>query len=77
MRSNRSPQLSDESLVDKMKANLAADGYKFRAWWTPSCSARNSSIAASPTRPARPKRRRPQPPGGKLIKDRFPEGALT
>lgn len=28
---NRSPQLSDEALVDKMKANLAADGYKFRA----------------------------------------------
>lgn len=28
---NRSPQLSDEALVDKMQANLAADGYKFRA----------------------------------------------
>ena len=28
---NRSPQLSDESLVDKMKANLAADGYPFRS----------------------------------------------
>ncbi|HEX4635489.1 MAG TPA: DUF1592 domain-containing protein, partial [Rhizomicrobium sp.] len=28
---NRSPQLSDESLIDKMDANLAADGYKFRA----------------------------------------------
>ena len=25
------PQLSDEALVDKMKTNLAADGYKFRA----------------------------------------------
>ena len=28
---NRSPQLSDEALVDKMKTNLAADGYKFRS----------------------------------------------
>lgn len=28
---NRSPQLSDESLVDKMKTNLATDGYRFRA----------------------------------------------
>jgi Protein of unknown function (DUF1592)/Protein of unknown function (DUF1588)/Protein of unknown function (DUF1585) len=28
---NRSLQLSDESLVDKMDANLVADGYKFRA----------------------------------------------
>ena len=28
---NRSLQLSDEALVDKMKANLAADGYRFRA----------------------------------------------
>jgi hypothetical protein len=28
---NRSPQLSDESLVDKMKVSLTADGYKFRA----------------------------------------------
>ncbi len=28
---NRSLQLSDESLVDKMKANLEADGYRFRA----------------------------------------------
>ncbi len=28
---NRSLQLSDESLVDKMTANLKADGYKFRA----------------------------------------------
>jgi len=28
---NRSLQLSDESLVDKMKTGLAADGYRFRA----------------------------------------------
>ncbi len=28
---NRSLQLSDEALVDKMKAGLAADGYKFRS----------------------------------------------
>ena len=28
---NRSPQLSDESLVDNMKTNLPADGYKFRS----------------------------------------------
>jgi len=28
---NRSLQLSDESLVDKMKAALASDGYRFRA----------------------------------------------
>ncbi|HSS14774.1 MAG TPA: DUF1592 domain-containing protein, partial [Rhizomicrobium sp.] len=28
---NRSPQLSDESLVDKMKTGLAADGYRLRA----------------------------------------------
>ena len=28
---NRSLQLSDESLVDKMKAGLASDGYRFRA----------------------------------------------
>jgi hypothetical protein len=28
---NRSLQLSDESLVDQMKAGLAADGYRFRA----------------------------------------------
>jgi hypothetical protein len=28
---NRSLQLSDESLVDKMRTGLEADGYKFRA----------------------------------------------
>jgi len=28
---NRSPQLSDEALVDKMETSLVADGYKFRA----------------------------------------------
>ncbi len=28
---NRSPQLSDEALVDKMTTNLVKDGYKFRA----------------------------------------------
>ncbi len=28
---NRSLQLSDESLIDEMKANLKADGYRFRA----------------------------------------------
>jgi hypothetical protein len=27
----RSPQLSDEALIDRMKANLAANGYRFRA----------------------------------------------
>jgi hypothetical protein len=28
---DRSLQLSDDSLIDKMKTNLASDGYRFRA----------------------------------------------
>ena len=71
---NRSPQLSDESLVDKMNANLAADGYKFRALvetivQSPQFLDRRieqTTAAATPPAP-QPK----QPAGGKLIKTDF------
>jgi hypothetical protein len=68
---NRSPQLSDESLVDKMKTNLAADGYKFRSLvdtivLSPQFLDRRATDQASmPQAPA------PQPAGGKLIKTDF------
>jgi hypothetical protein len=67
---NRSPQLSDESLVDKMQANLAADGYKFRALvdtiiLSPQfLNRRMTQNAASPPAP-------PKPASGKLIKANF------
>jgi len=71
---NRSPQLSDESLVDKMNANLTADGYKFRALvetivQSPQFLDRrieHTTAAATPLSP-QPK----QPAGGKLIKTDF------
>jgi hypothetical protein len=66
---NRSPQLSDESLVDQMKANLADDDYKFRALvetivLSPQFLNRRIDEVAAPMAP--------QPPaGGKLIKADF------
>ena len=72
---NRSPQLSDESLVDKMNANLAADGYKFRALvetivQSPQFLDRRieQTTAAATPQPAQAPR---QPAGGKLIKTDF------
>jgi hypothetical protein len=67
---NRSPQLSDESLVDKMKTNLAADGYKFRSLvdtiiLSPQFLNRRIDDQANVPTPA------PQPAGGKLIKADF------
>ncbi|HEX4637614.1 MAG TPA: DUF1585 domain-containing protein, partial [Rhizomicrobium sp.] len=74
---NRSPQLSDESLIDKMDANLAADGYKFRALvetvvQSPQFLDRRlpeTTAAAAP--PPQSKSA-----GGKLIKTDFRKGAL-
>lgn len=65
---NRSPQLSDESLVDQMKANLAANGYTFRSMV--------ETIVLSPqflnrrlvNEAAAPQVVPSQPTGGKLIK---------
>jgi hypothetical protein len=66
---NRSPQLSDESLVDKMKANLAAEGYTFRSMvdtivQSPQFLSRRVVTEQAGT-PA------PQPDGGALIKADF------
>jgi hypothetical protein len=71
---NRSPQLSDESLVDKMKTNLAADGYKFRALVDTiilSPQFLDRSITEDASAPVAPL----QPAGGKLIKADFRKGA--
>jgi hypothetical protein len=61
---NRSPQLSDESLVDKMKTNLAADGYKFSSMVDTivlNPQFLNRRVIDQASTPA------PQPAGGKLI----------
>jgi hypothetical protein len=61
---NRSPQLSDESLVDQMKSNLAADGYKFGSMVDTivlSPEFLNRHVTDQISTPA------PQPAGGKLI----------
>jgi hypothetical protein len=61
---NRSPQLSDESLVDKMKTNLAADDYKFRSMVDTivlNPQFLNRHVADPASTPA------PQAAGGKLI----------
>ncbi len=61
---NRSPQLSDESLVDKMKTNLAADGYKFSSMVDTivlNPQFLNRHVIDQASTPA------PQPAGGKLI----------
>ncbi|HEX4270098.1 MAG TPA: DUF1592 domain-containing protein [Rhizomicrobium sp.] len=68
---NRSPQLSDESLVDRMKTNLTANGYTFRSLvetivLSPQfLDRRISGEAEAPPAP------QPQPAGGKLIKTDF------
>jgi hypothetical protein len=67
---NRSPQLSDESLVDQMKANLASNGYTFRSMvdtiiLSPQFLNRRVTDEAATPQPA------PQPAGGKLIKADF------
>ena len=65
---NRSPQLSDESLVDKMKTNLAADGYPFRSLVdtiVQSPQFLNRRVTEQASTPAS------QPAGGKLIKADF------
>jgi hypothetical protein len=69
---DRSLQLSDESLVDKMQANLVANGYRFRALvetivLSPQFLDRRTMDAPAATVPAQP----PQPVGGKLIKTDF------
>jgi hypothetical protein len=67
---NRSTQLSDESLVDKMQANLAADGYKFRALVDTiilSPQFLNRRINQNAAQPPAP----PKPASGKLIKADF------
>ncbi len=69
---NRSPQLSDESLVDKMTANLTADGYKFRALvdtviLSPQFLNRRVTDSPSPAQPAAPEK----PAAPKLIKTDF------
>ncbi len=65
---NRSPQLSDESLVDSMKTNLAADGYRFRSLVDTiilSPQFRNRRVIEQTSVPA------PHPDGGQLIKADF------
>ena len=74
---NRSPQLSDESLVDKMKTNLAADGYKFRALvdtivLSPQFLNRRVADAPSPAQA----RRTGKAGRAQADQDRFPQGAL-
>ena len=68
---DRSPQLSDESLVDKMKTNVATDGYKFRSLVDTivlSPQFLNRSVAGAASAAQTPA---PQAPGGKLIKADF------
>ncbi len=65
---NRSLQLSDESLIDQMKTNLAADGYRFRALV--------ETIVLSPQflerrAPEKGQQVQEAPKGGKLIKAGF------
>lgn len=67
---DRSPQLSDESLVDKMKTSLAANGYKFSALVDTiilSPQFLDRRITEDASAPAAPL----QPAGGKLIKADF------
>ncbi|HEX4271343.1 MAG TPA: DUF1588 domain-containing protein, partial [Rhizomicrobium sp.] len=67
---NRSLQLSDESLVDKMKTNIAADGYKFRALVmtiVQSPQFLNRHVVETPNDNPAPLK----PVGGKLIKADF------
>jgi hypothetical protein len=67
---NRSPQLSDEALVDKMKASLAADGYKFRAMVDTvilSPQFLNRRVTDMPAQPVAPEK----PGAPKLIKTDF------
>jgi hypothetical protein len=69
---NRSPQLSDESLVDKMKTNLAANGYKFSSLvdsiiLSPQFLDRRVTGETSATQT-------PAPQTGKLIKADFRKG---
>ncbi|HVW75563.1 MAG TPA: DUF1592 domain-containing protein [Rhizomicrobium sp.] len=68
---NRSPQLSDESLVDKMKTNLTANGYTFRSLVetiVQSPQFLNRRVSGEAEAPLAPQ---PQPAGGKLIKTDF------
>jgi hypothetical protein len=67
---NRSLQLSDESLVDKMETSLAADGYKFRALVDTiilSPQFLNRRVTDAPVQPAAPEK----PVAPKLIKTDF------
>jgi hypothetical protein len=71
---NRSPQLSDEALVDKMKTNLTADGYKFRALVDTivlSPQFLNRRIAEAPTAVSTPAPQPEKPGQPKLIKTDF------
>jgi uncharacterized protein DUF1588/uncharacterized protein DUF1585 len=78
---NRSLQLSDESLIDKMKANLAGDGYRFRALvetivtspqFLDRRAPEQTASAASPVKPISDKPA--AKPDGKLIKINFKKG---
>jgi len=67
---NRSLQLSDESLVEKMETSLAQDGYKFRALVDTiilSPQFLNRRVADAPVSPAAPEK----PAAPKLIKTDF------
>jgi hypothetical protein len=71
---NRSPQLSDEALVDKMKTNLTADGYKFRALVDTivlSPQFLNRRIAEAPRAVSTPAPQPEKPGQPKLIKTDF------
>jgi hypothetical protein len=74
---NRSLQLSDESLVDKMKTNLAADGYRFRALVETIVTSPQFLDRRAPERTASVKdvvKPISAKPDGKLIKINFKKG---
>jgi hypothetical protein len=73
---DRSPQLSDESLVDKMKANLAANGYTFRSMVDTIVLSPQFLDRRAPDAGTAQQSPAPQPAGGKLIKADFRKGAL-
>ena len=77
---NRSLQLSDESLIVKMKTNLAADGYRFRALVETIVASpqfldrRLPEQTASATPEKKPDAAPAAQPDGKMIKINFKKG---